>query len=263
MIDFDALIDRYLTEERRPKQIGRYYPSEAGMCLRQVWYTYTQPKETDTGLTRIFHMGTMLHEFAEKVLGSENPTLQLVASEQPFKIQEDGFTVSGRVDDIVLLKERNEKALVEVKSCRSVERMAEPQNSHKMQLQLYMHATGVPSGMLLYIEKNTLKSKTFSVAYDADWAQRIMQRFGLLHRHLKDGVLPPAEGKRLREMSVMCANCDYAEECGRDGDEAPSNGHATSQNGQANVTEEPRGAARIASSKAGRSIADFVASAAA
>jgi CRISPR/Cas system-associated exonuclease Cas4 (RecB family) len=218
MIDFEIFIDRFLSRERKPKEIGRYYPSEAGLCMRQVWYSYKFPKETEKDLLRIFHAGNLVHDFVVDVFRSErNPDVVLVESEFPFKIEQDGFTVSGRVDDLVLLKEEDKKVLVEVKSCRSINGMEEPENTHKMQLQLYMHATGIRNGVVLYVEKNTLKSRSFAVAYDQDWARRIMDRFGLLDRHLKDDVMPAAEGKTVPHLSYMCSRCDYAEECGRDG----------------------------------------------
>jgi len=40
MIDFNRLIDFHLFRKSRPKGIGRYYPSEAGNCLRKTWYSY-------------------------------------------------------------------------------------------------------------------------------------------------------------------------------------------------------------------------------
>ncbi len=30
MIDFDKLVDQHIARELKPKQIGRYYPSEVG-----------------------------------------------------------------------------------------------------------------------------------------------------------------------------------------------------------------------------------------
>ena len=44
-INFNKLIDKYLVREYKPKEIGRYYPSEIGSCLRKVWYSYKNPKE--------------------------------------------------------------------------------------------------------------------------------------------------------------------------------------------------------------------------
>ncbi len=51
MIDFDKLVDQgTVTREFKPKQIGRYYPSEVGTCIRKVWYSYKYPQEIDPKL---------------------------------------------------------------------------------------------------------------------------------------------------------------------------------------------------------------------
>jgi len=94
MINFDEMIDNYLFRKFRPKGVGRYYPSEAGMCLRKVWYTYKYPKETEPELLKIFEMGNILHNFVVEVLKSEkNPDVELVKSELPVKIQMDDIIV--------------------------------------------------------------------------------------------------------------------------------------------------------------------------
>jgi len=220
MIDFEKFIDQFLNRERRPKEIGRYYPSEAGLCMRHAWYSYKFPRETEKELLRIFHVGNLVHDFVVDVFKSERTTdVELVEAELPFKIKNSDFMISGRIDDLVMLKENKKKVLVEVKSCRSVSSLSEPENTHKMQLQLYMHATGIHNGVLLYIEKNTLKSKSFDVGYDKDWADRIIDRFGALDKHLKANIIPPAEGKRIPEMQQLCSKCDYADLCSKDGND--------------------------------------------
>src|SRR3989337_1930842 len=50
MIDFNRLIDQFLHRELKPKEIGRYYPSEIGMCMRKLWYSYKFPKEVEADL---------------------------------------------------------------------------------------------------------------------------------------------------------------------------------------------------------------------
>ena len=86
MIDFNKLIDDYLYRKNRPKKIGRYYPSEAGSCLRKVWYSYKYPKEVDTELRKVFEMGNILHDFVVDVLKSEKtPSVKLIESEKQQK----------------------------------------------------------------------------------------------------------------------------------------------------------------------------------
>ncbi|HLD37017.1 MAG TPA: hypothetical protein VJA86_00300, partial [Candidatus Nanoarchaeia archaeon] len=167
MVDFNDLIDKHLKRESRPKSIGRYYPSEIGGCIRKTWFSYRLPKETDKSTTKVFKAGEMLHEFISEVIKSEkNPEIEFVNSEIPVKIETKEFIISGRIDDLMLVKLDGKQYLVEVKSCKFLPNEAKEDNV--MQLQLYMHATGIHDGILLYIKKDDLQTLSFELKYDKD-----------------------------------------------------------------------------------------------
>ncbi|MEM2974597.1 MAG: PD-(D/E)XK nuclease family protein [Candidatus Micrarchaeia archaeon] len=214
MINFDEMIDNYLFRDYKPKTIGRYYPSEAGSCLRKVWYSYKIPKELDPQLKRIFEVGNIVHGFVVDVLKSEkNPHVELLKSEEPFQMQVDDFVISGRIDDIIIIKQNGEKWLVEAKSTRSIEYVKEPSPQYVMQLQLYMHYTGIHKGIILYIEKSNLKSKVFEIFYDEAVAKEAIARFRKLDKCLKEDILPYAESKHKAGWGWMCGYCQYKDEC--------------------------------------------------
>ncbi len=212
MIDFNKLIDNYLAKETSHKQIGKYYPSEIGGCLRKTWYSYKEPKPTETKLIRIFQVGDMLHEFIEEVILSEkNPEVELLEEEFPIKIQEKNFTISGRIDSIILAKIENKQILIEVKSCKYLPK--EFKKEHELQLQLYMYATSVHDGILLYAQKDNLQTKWFSISYDEEKIKEILERFSLLHFSLTKEKIPEAEAKHNEEKIWMCDNCQWKTEC--------------------------------------------------
>jgi len=214
MIDFNKLIDQYLHREMRPKRIGRYYPSEIGYCLRKVWFSYKYPKETEKDLIKIFHLGNLVHDFVVNVLKSEkNPEVELLEAEMPFKINTNEFTISGRIDDLILVKENNKKFLVEVKSTRSIDAITEPSPTHIFQLQLYMDALNIHDGIVLYIEKNNLQSKGFEVKYEESKAKEAMKRFNILHQCLVSNVVPEPEARKNKKMNWMCRYCEYRDRC--------------------------------------------------
>jgi len=214
MIDFNKMIDRYLFREQSPKKQGRYYPSEIGSCLRKVWYSYKFPQQVQPHLLRIFELGNILHDFVVKVMQSyKNPEIQLLQFEIPLKLEVEDFVISGRVDDLLLLKADGKHVLVEVKSCKSISFIREPQPHHAMQLQFYMHATGVHNGVLLYIDKSTLESKVFTIPYNAVEASEIIMRFKTLHTTLTQNILPMPEAKEDPHMSWMCRFCEHREKC--------------------------------------------------
>lgn len=212
MIDFNKLINSHLARESRPKKIGRYYPSEVGGCLRKTWFSYKKPKPTDAELLKIFEAGNILHSFIEEVIKSEkNPDIELLDSELPIKIEEKDFLISGRIDNLVLLKIQNKKVLVEVKSCKYLP--DKYKEEHEMQLQLYMQATEVHEGIILYIQKDNLQTKEFEVKYDEKKAEKILARFQKIHDSLISEEMPEAEAKNDENKIWLCNYCPWKSEC--------------------------------------------------
>jgi len=212
MIDFNKLIDNHLAREYRPKTIGRYYPSEIAGCLRKTWFSYKNPKPTDTKLMKIFEAGNMLHEFITNVIKSEkNKEVELIKSELPIQIKKKDFIISGRIDNLVLVKINNKLALVEVKSTKFLPK--EYKKEHEIQLQLYMMAMGIENGIILYIQKDDLNTNTFTIKHNKKLSEEIIERFEELHKALTEDKLPEAEAKKDKEKEWMCSYCAWKEEC--------------------------------------------------
>ena len=240
-MDFNKLIDNHLARENKPKSIGRYYPSEIAGCMRKTYFSYKNPKQTDAKLNRIFEAGNMLHpsyqawsyhnlikDFNENVQKEniqiypcaflhnldreKNPEIELIRSELPIEIKEKDFIISGRIDNLVLVKIDNKLALVEVKSIKFLPK--EYRKEHETQLQLYMKALGIHEGIILYIQKDNLETRTFNIKFSKKQADKIIERFQELHKALTKDKLPEAEAKQDKDKSWMCDYCNYAEECG-------------------------------------------------
>jgi len=199
MFDFNEMVTRHIERVSRPKTLGRYYPSEIGGCMRKTWYSYKRPKQLQPELLKIFEMGNMVHDFVVKVLESEkNKDVQLLQSEFPLKIEQPDFLISGRVDDLVLVKASGKTFVVEVKSTKSIDYVGTASKPHEMQLQLYMR---------------NLQSKQFEVEYDKAEVKRILERFGELHKLLSSNLLPIDEAKKDSTKQWLCRFCEYAETC--------------------------------------------------
>lgn len=217
MIDFDELIDQHIRREHRPKGIGKYYPSEAGTCMRKVWYSYKYPSEIDPDLRKIFEMGNIIHDFIVEVLKSDKTRdVTLLESEFPFRQKIGDFLISGRVDNLIKVKSSGKIYLVEVKSTKGLQFVKHASPHNVVQLQLYMHFTGVHNGILLYIDKTNLKTKIFEIEYDKGQALKILERFKTLHKHINEGTLPEAEAKIDKSTEWMCRYCEYRERCSGD-----------------------------------------------
>jgi len=214
MIDFNEMIDNHLKRENKPKDIGRYYPSEIGTCLRKIWYSYKFPMEIKPDLIRIFELGNIMHDFVVHVLKSDkNPHVELLKSEFPFKHNVDDFTISGRIDNLLLIKASGKEILVEVKSSADIAFIREAAPHNVVQLQLYMHLLGVHNGILLYIDKKNLQSKVFEVQYKKDDAEEIIERFKTLHSALTKDTLPEPEARGSQKTMWLCRFCEYKDKC--------------------------------------------------
>ncbi len=214
IINFDKLIDKYLYRDIRQRTPGKYYPSEIGQCLRKAWFNIKMPKPVEPEVTKIFEAGNLFHAFIVEVLKSEkNPEIELVADEMPLKYKIDEFEISGRIDDIIQLKYNGEKILIEVKSTKSLDFLKEPSEAYIMQIQFYMHVTGIKKGAILYVEKNTLKSKAFFMDYDPKIAEMTINRFRELHKSVTGNVMPEPEAKLIYKKRWMCNFCPYKKEC--------------------------------------------------
>ena len=216
MIDFNRMVDKHIEREHRPKQAGRYFPSEIGNCIRKLFYSYKYPQKVDKELLKIFEVGNMLHGFIVEVLkDAKNSEVELLKSEMPFMIEKEDFVISGRVDDLILVKESGKSVLVEAKSTAKLEYVKKASSSHIAQLMFYMSATGVHNGVILYIDKNNLKSKVFEIPFDEHKAAEINDKFSFLHSSLKEDSLPEAEAKKIKDMNWICRFCEYRDKCDR------------------------------------------------
>ncbi|MBI2084217.1 MAG: PD-(D/E)XK nuclease family protein [Candidatus Aenigmarchaeota archaeon] len=173
--------------------------------------------ETDPDRLKIFEVGNLLHDFVMHVFKNEKNAdkIKFLESEIPIKKDFKDFMVSGRLDDVVIAVEDGRKMIIEVKSVADIRRADTANKNHVMQLQFYMHATGIKDGIILYIDKKNLKTRAFEIPYDEMHSMDIIKRFRVLHELLVKDVLPIDEAKRNDDMNWMCNMCEYRSKCDR------------------------------------------------
>jgi len=222
-MDFDKIIADFIRdkEEKNKKEliISKYSASMLGNCLRQNYYAYTSPIEFSIEKLRIFEIGKVLHEWIAKLL-SNTPHAELISSEKEISLidLESDITISGRLDDVILIKENGKKIVIEVKSIKSLEYLTEPKKPHIMQLMIYLKALQhykIDEGIILYINKNNLTTKSFRIKYDDKILKEAFERAKTLHHYLTNKILPPPEAKIKKEMNWACAYCQYSEICSK------------------------------------------------
>ena len=226
--DFNKIIDEYISSERESDKkeliISKYSASMLGACVRQNYYNYTDPQDFDTEKLKIFEMGNVVHDWVAKVL-SKTPSVKFVTSEKELALEdfESGLLISGRLDDLILLKKSDgsdDTVVVEVKSAKSLEYIIQPKYPHVLQLMVYLRVLshyGVKEGVIIYVDKNTLNTKTFKVAYDHNILLDAVKRARTLHKYLVEKTLPPAAAKIDPLEKWQCKFCGYADQCNKDG----------------------------------------------
>ena len=212
MIDFDKIIDDYLLKEDKERTIGEYYCSELSNCYRQIWFKFKNPKPVDAATRRIFERGNVMHEFVRNVL-ARHPDTKVIQSEQSMRIPdtETGLVIAGRFDNLIEMKQ-GESVLVEVKSTKSLDYLTKPYPHHVMQIMPYLLIRKNMKGVILYIDNN-LQIKTFEVAFDWDIFRQVILRARVIHKHLIENTIPPAECKTIEDKKWSCGYCNYAKEC--------------------------------------------------
>ena len=218
---FDKIMDKYIKSETWKRKIGRYYPSEVGSCMRKIFYNILIPKDKDPKLQKVFAVGTIIHNFIAEVIKSDKTAdeVHYIADELPFLLERDGYVISGRIDDLFILRHGTKIMLTEVKSTKNIEWIKtknKPSENHKDQLTLYMYAMGISNGTILYVEKNTLDTAIFEVEYDAERVKKILKKFDDIHYHLSNHILPPKEAQENKDMQWQCRFCEFRKECRED-----------------------------------------------
>lgn len=199
-------------EERRETGNFKFFPSSIGKCSRMVVYEMLgyQKKELPPKVLRILDNGNSMHlryqdMFAEMGI--------LIAPELPIKEPELG--ISGRTD--ALIKIEDELILVELKSanqkaCDKMRKNNLPKEEYVMQLQLYLHLTGIQKGIILVENKNDQELLEYAVNYDPEIAKKLISKIEHCIKHAKQGKLPPREYEMVGWDSP-CKFCDFNEEC--------------------------------------------------
>lgn len=193
----------------KKREIGRYFPSSLGSCLRKQYYAFYYPPSFSPAKLIIFSIGDGVQEIAEDAL-RRSGMLHVEAVELPVKLEADaGVFLSGRID-ILVAEIDNEKVVIEMKSASKIP--SSPYVSHVIQLQTYLHATGLEYGVVTYVDKTTGEIKSFDVRKDTSWLHTIKVRVMNLHVAVKSRIPPYREAYSKRKY-YECARCDYQKIC--------------------------------------------------
>jgi CRISPR/Cas system-associated exonuclease Cas4 (RecB family) len=119
--------------------------------------------------------------------------------------------ISGRADAIITLN--NELYVVDFKSMNSYKfkTLEAPPEENINQIQLYLHYFGIPKGILLYVDKNTLSLKEFLINYNPGLAKSLISALENLKIKIDKNIIPA----RMADYpgSFYCKYCAFHEIC--------------------------------------------------
>lgn len=216
------MISNYLNRDKskRNRAEGEYWPSQVFGCVRRQFYSQFIPEEYTEETLALFTAGDVFHDFFGRLLeqwGSARGyrVLREVSLRIPHTTN-PSVVLSGRADDIIILYEEKERYVVEVKTTQKLSEQMKhnqlPRKEHLGQLNIYLRAYPGSKGIILYLDRSTLKTKQFVVSYNDDLYDEAMNRIEILHRHILSRTLPEPEAKRIGE-AWRCKMCTYKAVC--------------------------------------------------
>ena len=203
------LIDKYYLDRQRKGGQTSFYISEAGKCPRAIFFKFKNAprKDLEANILRLFDHGDHMHQLIMKPLLSTRD-IHVVSSEVDIPPHE---LVRGRADAIV--SDGRQLYVLDIKSMNSMifKNLSQPKPENTEQLQLYLHYFKISKGILLYVDKDRLDLKEFSVDYNKVQAENLLKQLARLRTQIDSNQVP----SRLQDYpgNWQCNYCQFREIC--------------------------------------------------
>ncbi|HQP38617.1 MAG TPA: hypothetical protein PLI95_25705 [Polyangiaceae bacterium] len=219
---YQAHIDGLKSENRQ----GHFHPSAVGMCGRRNVYEYIRaPMDVDAvpgDLQEIFDLGHAIHDIVQRRF--EAMIQELTTDTLTFRFQREvphdpatdwlrlEFGIGGTCDGVVEIEGPGwkQRGILEVKSIADdgFNKLTGPKAEHVDQAHIYALRFDCPIMWIWYYNKNRSKRRVFAVVFDAERAQRILNKYMGWLQHVSAGTLSEREESRF-----ACPDCAYFEIC--------------------------------------------------
>lgn len=214
-------IDLHLAKRNAPviKKVNGFHPSYTNQCAR-YWHYLFEGTEVTTSFNpqtyRIFDNGHAVHERLYSYLREMGI---LVAEEIP--VTYDNPPIEGTADGIIDLDGHK---LIELKSIsnegfhyRSIYK--KPKDEHFRQAQIYMRCLDLPSGFVIYENKNNQEILPIFIERDDAFIDKLFKKYANIYEGFLKGEKPE---RPYKQSSAKCAACDLQDKCWNDGDTTSS-----------------------------------------
>lgn len=215
--------------------LPKFPPNMISMCSRRIVYHLMRLPVilvTDPQLLRIFDNGNSVHERITSYFAASG-----CLSEHDYKICDEENRIGGYIDLILKLTPEefssiapidtpgNPFVIGEIKSANSnacywIERKNEPSKKYVEQLQLYMHVTGIHTGVIIIERKDDQRLFTFYVKYDPNMVADLLEKVHTCLYNADNKIIPPREGSKKSSLCWSSENrapmCPYYDICWSD-----------------------------------------------
>jgi len=227
MIDIDKIIGDQLLKANeghsRERQVGEYYCTDLGNCIRKTWYKYQGIELEDEGeeetirMLKVFERGNLLHEWITERLRKHVEEIGGYLKEEvsvAIPNLNEQFVVRGRIDNLIATEDGFD--IIEVKTTARIRKTGMPLPHHVAQVMPYLlYAPNAKAG-ILYLEPNTLKTAFYEVTYDMFAMQDLWRKANDLHQALLNNLLPDAEAKLKKVENWQCKYCEFKGMCDKE-----------------------------------------------
>jgi len=180
--------------------VGKYYPSDAGKCMRRTFLKYKLNVSTDGKLVakgRII-MSHVIENMYMDILAQMGYQTKVGVSKS-----HNGILISGEVDAL------GKDDVIDVKSVTPTALDKTPFPSDIAQLNTYLWITGRPVGYLLYVKSdNPAIFKIVKVHYSQHMMEKTLERIHRLHYYISNDIIPP----KVKDPEV-CKRCIFRKIC--------------------------------------------------
>ena len=182
-------IDEYLKSRPKDKRARNcFHPSSLHKSAKELYHHYLEGdnnQDFPPRILRIFENGDAVHDRLQTYLEKAGVLLQ---AEVP--IENEEYEIIGHTDGILEIS--GVKGILEIKSmnANTFYSTYEPKPEHIIQINIYMFATGIKRGCLLYECKDDQALKEFYVMQDKSILDPILDKIRYVQECLKQGKEP-------------------------------------------------------------------------
>ena len=211
-------IDNYLIKKEYHKREA-YYPSEVNKCIRQLYYKWTETKESNpitSGALWKMRIGNAIHDMIhEYLLASGMEIVPEVSFKKNIGLK---YPISGRIDDLFIDKD-GELAGIEAKTSYGrgiveIQKSNKPKQDDLNRVIVYMACNlEIKRFYIIYFGRdNAYRTQFIIERYDKleDDFNKLIQRFDDLEEALKCKVIP------FREFKVAIKNGEIKDKFQKD-----------------------------------------------